>query len=59
MKKKQALKLTLIVGVGLVAMGLFVCLNRVELKKKVVEWRNERIRNAYFDTLTEKDIAWG
>ena len=29
------------------------------LKEKLQTWKNERIRNAYYDTLTEKDIAWG
>ena len=59
MKAKQVLKLTPMVGIGLAALGLLVWNNRADLKEKVVTWKNDRIRNAYYDTLTEKDIAWG
>ena len=59
MSKKTALKATPIVGLGVAALTYLLWCRRHDIKKNVIEWKNERIRNAYFDTLTEKDIAWG
>ena len=47
-----------LLGVGTALFGVFIAKRR-GLPEKIKEWKNERIRNAYYDTLTEKDIAWG
>ena len=33
--------------------------NRDSMKNRFKSWKDQRIRDAYYDTLTEKDIAWG
>lgn len=32
---------------------------REGFKQRLVDWRKERILNAYYSTITQKDIAWG
>ena len=58
-KRKTALKVTPLVGLSAAALTYFFWCKRHDIKKSVVEWKNTRIRNGYYDTLTEKDIAWG
>ena len=54
-------KIKLLGGTTLAGVGLtyYLWCHRNDIKKGVIEWKNDSIRNAYYDTLTEKDIAWG
>ena len=46
-------------GVTAVALTYYFWCNRHNLKGRFKEWKNERIRNAYYDPIEQKDIAWG
>ena len=48
-------------GVGITAAALtyYLWCHRHNLKDRAIAWKNEKIRDAYYDSLTEKDIAWG
>ena len=52
----------LLVGLGtavsLIAVTTYV-VKRNGYDKKFLEWKKERIHDAYYNTLTEKDVAWG
>ena len=30
-----------------------------KIYKKANAWKKERIRNAFYDTITQEDVAWG
>ena len=45
-------------GVGVATLTYYLWCHRHKLKGQFTEWKNERIKNAYIDTLTEKDVAW-
>ena len=59
---RQRNKVLMGIGIGtavsLLAIGLTVARRR-GFGKVLGEWRDERIRDAYYNTITEKDIAWG
>ena len=48
------------VGTGIiVGASVFLAYNKIQTEKKSVKKSKERANNAYYDTLTEADIAWG
>jgi len=58
---------TVLIAAGMLA-GLATALwcNRDTLKERqeiitnnLAQWRKERIRDAYYQTLTQEDVAWG
>ena len=61
MKRKNKI----LVGIGisatafsLMALGIHVAKKR-GVGKVLNEWKDERIRDAFYNTITEKDVAWG
>ena len=46
---------------ALVALGgsYYLWHRRDVFKDHLTRWKNKRISDAYYDTITEKDIAWG
>jgi len=42
-----------------VALTAYVWTHKDSLKAHALSWKNERIKNAFYDTLTQKDVAWG
>ena len=47
------------VGLSAAALTYYLWRNRSDLKSRFKEWKNERIKNLFYDTLEQKDIAWG
>lgn len=45
--------------VGLAAATYGLWRRRNDLREHFLKWKKEQIRNAYYDTLTQEDIAWG
>ena len=44
--------------VSLAALGMHLA-RKKGIKQAINDWKDERIRSAYYATITEKDIAWG
>ena len=46
----------LVITTGL---AILAWVKKTSIKSRVKSLKNEAIKNAYFDTLTQKDVAWG
>ena len=61
-KQKKVTKTKLLIPTVLVAstaLAVYIWHHKNSLKAHAVSWKNERIKNAFYDTLTQKDVAWG
>ena len=69
-RKKVALSTPIVVGTIMAASYLLKSRKKLKervviekrrnaLLQRVIDWKNERIKNAFYDTLTQKDVAWG
>ena len=47
------------VGFSLMAVTYYLWCHRHNFKNRFKEWKKERIKNLFYDTLEQKDIAWG
>lgn len=46
----------LVITTGL---AILAWIKKTSIKSRAKSFKNEAIKNAYFDTLTQKDVAWG
>jgi hypothetical protein len=44
---------------GLTAATYSLWRGRDDVKGRFLDWKKERLRNAFYRSITEKDIAWG
>ena len=44
---------------GLIGITCGLWGTRTKLRGSFLKWRKERIRRAFYNTLTQEDIAWG
>jgi len=61
-KKATTTKTKLLIPTALAAsaaLAVYAWYHKDSLKAQAASWKNERIKNAFFDTLTQKDVAWG
>ena len=40
-------------------LAILAWIKKTSIKSRAKSFKNEAIKNAYFDTLTQKDVAWG
>lgn len=61
-KQNKAPKTKLMIPTALLATTALLAYTwhkKDSIKTNVVSWKNKRIKNAFYDTLTQKDVAWG
>ena len=45
--------------IGIAAALYKIWYNKQGIKKRFRTWKNNHIRNAFYDTVTQDDVAWG
>jgi hypothetical protein len=47
------------IGLSVMAATYYLWCHRHNIKGHIKEWKKERIKNLFYDTLEQKDVAWG